>query len=295
MKQKKDSLPEESMLNRYRIQKTIGGGGFSFVYLAEDSENGQQVVIKEYFPTKLAVRTPEGCIEEISAEKKKLFNLGRKLFFQEVSMLAGLNHPNIIEIIGFFQENGTVYSVMPYEKGLSLQQYIRKHNGPIKEQRIISIFVPILEGLKAVHEQELLHLDIKPGNIYLRVDGTPVLIDFGAVYKILRTEEPRLFPVVSHGFSPPEQSSKRTPLGTWSDIYAIGATIWTCMAGKPPPAARDRVTKTKTLRPSVEEFAGQYSPYLLEIVDECLSLSPSTRIRSADELLEMLQQKGMAA
>lgn len=287
MSKKPENLPAGSILDHYRIERILGGGGFSIVYLATDLQQHRQVVIKEYFPAKLAQRADNNRVEARSEGNKKLYDQGRKLFFQEAALLASLRHPNIVEIVSFFHANDTVYTVMAYEKGLSLHAYIKKYGGRRSEEFILKVFHPVLECLKVVHEKGLLHLDIKPGNIFLRPSHGPLLLDFGAAHKLMLSADARLFPIVSQGFSPIEQTLKGANLGPWSDIYAIGATIRTCMEGHPPLAAKKR-KKDDTLPPAALVFAGEYSDKLLEAIDWAMALMPEDRPQSVDEFIRAL-------
>lgn len=282
-----DYLPDGTFLSHYQIESVLGGGGFSVVYLGSDTKNHQPVVIKEYFPNKLAKRDEGMNIVAKDETTAKYFKQGRKLFFQEASILAALNHPNIVNILGFHQAHGTIYSIMPYEKGLSLQAYLKKHGKQKSEQFLLSIFLPLLEGLKEVHAKGLLHLDIKPGNIYLRHNLSPILLDFGAVHKLILSAGSRLFPVVSHGFSPPEQSRRNAKLGPWSDLYAVGASLRACIEAKPPPPSKDRV-KIKEFLPAQKAFEGEFSEQFLSAVDWAMQLEIEKRPQNVDDFIEVL-------
>jgi len=287
----KHRLPAGTKLSHYELLSVLGGGGFSIVYLAHDLETDQEVVVKEYFPQKMATRNEQGDIVPLAPEKEKLFKLGRKLFFQEAGILASIEHPNITRILNFFRANGTVYTAMEYHKGNSLQSIIKQNKGQMPEEDIMQLLPGIIDGLEAMHTADLLHLDIKPGNIYIKENAEPILIDFGAVHKILRIQSVRMFPVVSHGFSPIEQSNKKAKLGPYSDIYAVGATIRACIEGKPPVSAKDRYKKVRDLIPAKEAFAGKYSEKLLDTIDHCMALMPRERPTDLQALREMLFPK----
>lgn len=282
-----DYLPNDTVIDNYRLDSVLGGGGFSIVYLATDLRSNEQIVIKEYFPAKLAKRAENRLVIAKDQDSENYFRQGRKLFFQEASILASINHPNVVEILGFCQAYDTIYTAMRYEKGLSLQAYIRKHGRGRSERFILSVFIPILKGLKAVHELGLLHLDIKPGNIYLRQSNVPILLDFGAAHKLRLSAGSRLFPVVSHGFSPPEQTRKHANLGPWTDLYAIGASMRACIEAKPPIPARDRL-KNKSMTPVASRYAKHYSLELLKAIDWTMELEQEKRPQSVDEFLNTL-------
>jgi len=177
-------LPCGTRLDVYRIDRQLSVGGFSVVYLASDAEDNP-VVIKEYLPASLAVRREGDVLPSVKPEKRAMFTYGMKCFFEEGSALSRLRHPNVVRVLNFFRANDTVYMVMGYERGTTLQDFIRKHKGNISERFIRGAFTRLLNGLREVHTHKLLHLDIKPSNIYLRLDGNPVLLDFGAARQTL--------------------------------------------------------------------------------------------------------------
>ncbi len=262
-------LPSGFQLDRYRIARQLSLGGFSIVYLAYD-ENETPVAIKEYLPSSLALRT-EGVVPVVSAERLGAFRHGMKCFFEEGRSLAHLSHPNVVRVLNFFRANETVYMVMQYERGRTLHEHIRKAKGAINESFVRRVFTRLLNGLREVHTQKLLHLDIKPANIYLRSDGTPVLLDFGAARQALNAEGPNLKAMFTPGFAAPEQYEAPDQLGPWTDIYAVGASIYATLGGTPPPPASARLARDE-LEPAAKRWAGKYSQQLLETVDWCLNL-----------------------
>src|SRR3954469_10371646 len=173
--QANQALPAGSRLENYRIVRTLASGGFSFVYLAHD-ESDAPVVIKEYLPATLAVRTGTSASPTIAPADVGRFNYGLKCFFEEGRALAGLQHPNVVRVLNFFRANDTVYLVMRYERGRSLHEHLQQHSGALDEAWIRATFTQLLNGLREVHIAKLLHLDLKPGNVYLRTDGSPLLL-----------------------------------------------------------------------------------------------------------------------
>ncbi|MDH5257602.1 MAG: serine/threonine protein kinase [Gammaproteobacteria bacterium] len=284
-----DYLPNNTIVDQFKIIKVIGGGGFSIVYLAEDTRTGHHVVLKEYFPAKLGRRAENMDVIAKTEKTEKYFKQGRKLFFQEASVLAALDHPSIVQITGFCQAHETIYTAMSYERGISLQAYIKKADTTRSEKFLISIFLPILDALDSVHEMGLLHLDLKPGNIYLRQGKPPLLLDFGAAHKLMLAAGTRMFPVVSHGFSPPEQSKRNARLGPWSDLYAIGATIRACIDSKPPPSAKERI-KNNEMVPAVTAYEKQYSNRLLKAIDWAMNLEIDKRPQSIKDFSQVLRK-----
>jgi serine/threonine protein kinase len=279
-------LPEGTQLENYRVLRVLAHGGFSFVYLAHD-ENETPVAIKEYLPSTLALRTNGAVNPNVPEEDTATFRYGMKCFFEEGRALAGLSHPNVVRVLNFFRANETAYLVMRYERGRTLQQHIVNRRGALEEAWIRKTFVELLNGLRDVHSNKLLHLDIKPGNVYVRNDGTPLLIDFGAARQTLTTEIKKLPPTFTPGFASPEQHAKSDDLGPWSDIYSVGATMYACFAAAPPQPANERLEKD-SLVPARRAWAGRYSADLLDTVDWCLRLDHMERPQSVFALQKAL-------
>ena len=279
-------LPEGYQLQNYRITKVLSAGGFSLVYLAED-ENAQPVAIKEYLPSSLALRHEGDVLPSIAEENLATFRYGMKCFFEEGRALAKLSHPNLVRVLNFFRANETVYLVMRYERGRTLQEHILARRGAIKENFIRRIFTMLLNGLREVHLNKLLHLDIKPANIYVRNDGTPVLIDFGAARQTLTAEGFKLNPMYTPGFASPEHYKNRELLGPWTDVYSVGASIFACIAGAAPQAADQRVDKDRYVS-ATKLFGKRYSDQLLETIDWCLQLDHMKRPQSVLALQKVL-------
>jgi serine/threonine protein kinase len=282
-----NALPPGSVLRQYRIQRTLGGGGFSIVYLAQDTQHQRLVVIKEYLPSNQARRSGES-VESLSAETSVSFKQGIKRFFEEAASLAKVNHPSIVRVTDFFRDNNTVYLVMNYEEGKDLRWYIKRHGGKLSEKFIRTVFPHLLLGLRELHAANLLHLDIKPANIFLRPGGKPLLLDFGAAQPAYREGRSIGAHTLTMGYAPIEQH-RRGHLGPWTDLYAFGASMWTCMSGKAPPPSIKRVERD-TYKPAVREFARHYSRQLLETVDWCLHLDQLERPQTVQQVLDVLAQ-----
>lgn len=279
-------LPNGHLLEEYTITRQLSLGGFSIVYLATDAA-GTRVAIKEYLPNSLALRAEGEIKPQITAEHQSAFRYGMKCFFEEGRALARLSHPNVIRVLNFFRANDTVYLVMEYERGRTLQEFIQTHKGEMTERFIRGVFTRMLNGLREVHSNKLLHLDLKPSNIYLRSDNTPVLIDFGAARQTLSSDQPMLKPMYTPGFASPEHYGSRKDLGPWSDIYSVGASMYACLAGNAPQAANERYQKD-TLAPAMMRWEGEYSDRLLEIIDWCLNLNHYYRPQSVFALQKAL-------
>jgi hypothetical protein len=274
-----EPLPQGFKLGDYLIDRKIGGGGFGMVYLAYEAD-GKPVAIKEYSPDGVVRRDEDGTVQPVSEDKIKSFHHGMKYFFEEGRVLAQIQHPNVVRVLNFFRANDTVYMVMQYEEGTTLQHHIRAvGEEPMRESFLRRVFVQLLNGLREVHTRKLLHLDIKPANIYIRSDGSPVLLDFGAAHQASAQENPRYSQMYTPGFAAPEQYNQHDRLGPWTDIYGVGASLYTCIAKVPPPPA-DARQKDDTLRQSAEIFADAFSPDLLDLVDLMLRLNYMQRPQS---------------
>ncbi len=280
------SLPVGYQLLEYQIDKVLSGGGFSFVYLAHDKQ-GNAVAIKEYLPSSLALRDEGDRVMASSDEAMAGFRHGLKSFFEEGRALAKIDHRNIVRVVNFFRANETVYMVMQYERGRSLQEHIQAQPQSLPENFVRRVFGELLTGLREVHTHKLLHLDIKPANIYIRIDGSPVLLDFGSARQALTDAHLRLAPTYTPGFAAPEQYFDRQHLGPWSDIYSIGASMYSCLVRATPPPADLRV-KEDTLVPAAKAGAGIYSDHLLETIDWCLALDHMKRPQSVFTLQKAL-------
>ncbi|MBI5329005.1 MAG: serine/threonine protein kinase [Betaproteobacteria bacterium] len=276
--QSTDPLAPGTRLGEYVIDRQIGGGGFSLVYLAYDMES-QPVAIKEYMPGGVVTRDGLGTVHPLSEDKNASFRYGMKCFFEEGRALAGIQHPNVIRVSNFFRANDTVYMVMKYELGRTLQKHITATQEPLREPFIRSVFVQLLNGLREVHTNRILHLDIKPSNIYLRTDGSPVLLDFGAARNALNQDLQFASTMYTPGFAPPEVYSQRERLGPWTDIYSVGASMYACITRNPPPAADARM-KRDALNLMTKSHGGEYSTALLELIDHMLRLNYTERPQS---------------
>lgn len=284
------ALPKDFLLENYRIERQISEGGFSFVYLARD-EKGTAVAVKEYFPSRLVDREEGQVTPTISEENRPAFMRGMKSFFEEGRILAGIKHPNVVQVLNFFRANETAYMVMQYEDGISLSDHLlnmHKNGQHFDEDTLRNIFVRLLSGLREVHLQKLLHLDIKPANIYLRKNGQPVLLDFGASRQGLGGGDPTLTQIHTPGFAAPEQQGSGEALGPWTDIYSIGATLYACLAVDTPQPAKDRMQNDE-LEPAEKRWFKVYSPVLLELIDWSMKLHIWERPQSVFELQKVLR------
>lgn len=291
-------LPDGLELGGYRILNKIASGGFSIVYLAQDPE-GLHYAIKEYLPSTLVKREAGELVPLVKPEYQNTYRNGLKCFFEEGRALARILHPNVVRVLNFFRANETVYMVMGYEQGRTLQEVVLSRRGRgdkvvMAERHIRKVFLQVMNGLREVHSKRLLHLDLKPANVYLRTDGSPMLLDFGAARQTLSIDAPKLFPMYTPGFAAPELYRKSIPLGPWTDAYGLGATMFACMAGSPPQPADQRQLGDR-IPEQCASFKGLYSSALIEIVAWCLKMDPMERPQSVFALQKLLRSLDEAA
>ena len=293
-KVKPSPLPPGTMIGGYRIERKLSAGGFGVVYLAADSE-GQQFAIKEYLPSSLASRDVGQLLPQVLPEKLSLYRLGLKSFFEEGRSLAQISHGSVVSVLNFFRENETVYMVMNYLEGATLQDFIitardLKKSKVFRESTIRSLFDEILRGLRIVHQHKMLHLDIKPANIFITDDNRAVMIDFGAAREVLSKEGNFIRPMYTPGFAAPEMYRRDSSMGPWTDIYAIGACIYACMQGYPPNDAPQRIEKDR-LSLALSRLRGIYSDNLIEVIQWCMALDPLARPQSVFALQKELSRE----
>ena len=203
-----------SELNEFTIKKVLGSGTFGITYLAKDNYLNKKVVIKEYFPNDIAIRNSDSTISAKTNSDKENFEYGLSSFLKEAQVLAKFNHPNIVRVNSFCESNNTAYFIMDYEEGQDLEDYLEKYP-QLSEEKILSIIMPLLDGLKEVHNKSYLHRDIKPGNIYIKNNNSPLLIDFGATRYSIGVKSQSLSIILTPGYAPKEQYSskaKQAPL-----------------------------------------------------------------------------------
>jgi len=282
--QHRNTLPKGFWLNEYKIETVLGKpGGFGITYLATDTHLRQKVAIKEYLPSDFAVREGRSTVYVRSSSYQDSFQWGLKCFIEEARVLARFNHPNIVRVLRFFEANGTAYMVMEYQQGLCLTDYLKERHSLIEEE-LLRIVLPLLDGLRQIHNAGYLHRDIKPNNIYIRSDKTPVLLDFGSARYAVGQRSRSVTSIVTPGYAPLEQyDNEISDQGPWTDIYALGAVMYCAInAGEAPPAATRRVMKDPMI-PALKVGEGKYNKNLLQAIDWALQLSEEDRPQSVDQ------------
>ena len=300
---RRDALPQGCVLRDYTIQEVLGHGGFGIVYKARHNELDHVVAIKEYLPSELAVRVGT-TIRARSADCETHFADGLRRFREEAKALIDFQqHPSVVDCRDFFRANGTAYLVMEYVEGLPLSELLRQREAagqPFTESDLLGIAIPLAQGLAHIHRAGVIHRDIKPANILVREsDQWPVLIDFGAAKQAVAEHSRSLAPY-TEGYAAFEQVADGQ-LGPWTDLYGFGAVLWRMVAGgnrpwDPPNPVKVERRANAGLRaaddplPAAKELgAGRFADEILEMIDGCLQLRDSERIRESDRVVQMLQ------
>lgn len=279
-----DALPSGSLLHHvYRIERILGSGAFGITYLAEHIHLKSLCVIKEYLPA-AAVRAGGRQVVPRSSSEQELFDEGLSGFFNEAKLLHGMRHLNIVEVNNLFEENGTAYFVMPYLGRQTLLDWIAEHPKP-DAAALAKVFIPLLEGLKYIHAQNLLHRDIKPANILIAADGRPILIDFGSARFAAMGKSQQLTTIFTPGFAPPEQYRSNGQFTPALDIYSLSACMFQAITGELPEQAPARLENDTQIRlAKTSSYRRRYPEYWLQAVDKGLNLHARDRFQSAFEM-----------
>ena len=247
------SLTPRTRINeQYIVGRVLGYGGFGITYLAWDMNLGIKVALKEYLPSTLASRHPGSqCVTAYNGEARELFDYGLEKFIEEAKSLARFqDHPGVVSVMNFFRANSTGYIVMTYVEGVTLKDYLATNGGKVPFDKACSILMPVMDALRAVHAAGMLHRDISPDNIYLTCSNQVKLLDFGAARYAVGEHSQNLSVILKPGYAPEEQYRSRGNQGPWTDVYALGATMYRAITGEVPPDALDRLEKDEIAPPS---------------------------------------------
>jgi len=281
-----NALPKGTKIQEFVIDRVLGSGSFGIVYVAENTYFEEIVAIKEFLPIDLAYRKEGTTVVPLSSDTESLYEYALQNFLKEARILRELarkqRHPNIVEVTQYVEDRGTAYMVMTYEKGRTLLKFMEEH-GTFTEQELIKILKPLLDGLERVHGESVWHRDIKPGNILIREDGSPVLIDFGAARREAGSGEKSKIAAFTPKYAAPEQVfSAMGEQGPWTDIYSLGATLYLGVTGDAPVNALDRLQGLEYV-PADRAAKGVYSTGFLSAIDAALNLKPEDRPQTINE------------
>jgi serine/threonine protein kinase len=274
----RNALAMQSMLLEYRIEQVLGAGGFGITYRARDTNLDKDVAIKEYLPGELAMRAPDGNVVAQATTHEEGYKWGLDRFLLEARTLGKFSHPNIVRVLRYFEANATAYVVMDYEKGDPLKTVLQLDPQPA-EAKLKAWLGPLLDGLAAVHATGFLHRDIKPDNIFIRADGKPVLIDFGAARQAMGGATKSLTSILTPGFAPLEQYSGEGKQGPWTDLYAMAGVLYRAVTDKNPPDAVTRI-RGDSLGSGLAAARGKYSEGFLKAIEWALALDEKLRPQS---------------
>jgi hypothetical protein len=284
----RNALAKGYEIEGYRIEKVLGAGGFGVTYLATELSINRRVAIKEYLPNGIAIRGRDDVsVHPLTSGDKDDYQWGLDRFRKEAETLVAFQHPNIVMVFRFFQANGTAYLVMAYVDGESMATILERA-GTLSEAELREMLDPLLGGLAHVHEAGFLHRDIKPGNIYIRRDGSPVLLDFGAARLAMGGRSQSLTSIVSAGYAPFEQYTTRGNQGPWSDIYALGGVLYRAAIGQRPPDAPDRIRNDPYV-PAATAGQGKFSAAFLAAIDAALVVDEEKRPQTIAEWRPMFE------
>jgi serine/threonine protein kinase len=269
----------------YEIAKPLGQGGFGITYQGVDTKLNRAVAVKEFFP--------EGCWREgstvVSAGRWNLdtYTDAKQKFLLEGQTLGQFNHPGIVKVFYYFEENNTAYMVMEYLQGQTLGELLKKRQGKLKETDALAYIEKVAAALEILHQAEFLHRDIKPDNIMLADDGRVVLIDFGAARDFTAKNTERFTTMLTPGYAPLEQYGQALKHGAFTDIYALGSTLYHLLTGKVPVSSIERAAgvELKTVR----ELEPRISPHVSNAIAKAMMMNVAERSQSVREFLELLR------
>lgn len=284
---KSHALKSGRAIMEYVIEKTLGCGSFGITYLARDGNLNLPVAIKEYLPTDLAMRAVDDSVQTLGSEFDDQFRWGLERFLAEARVLATFRHPNIVRVLRYFSANGTAYIVMEFESGESLKNWLPRQNS-LNETVLLKLIHPLLDGLEIMHNASYLHRDIKPDNIYIRADDSPVLIDFGSARSTSTDRE--LTSIVSPGFAPFEQYLSNGNQGPWTDLYALAAVMYWLISGQKPLSSIERMKQDAIVPATQLGLHNLIGEPLLGTIDWALNMDEKRRPQSVAEFRSRLYE-----
>jgi serine/threonine protein kinase len=282
-------LPKGTRLADFEIIGVIGEGGFGIVYFAFDRSLRRMVAIKEYMPGALAGRGPDKKVVVRSQRHQETFSIGLKSFIKEARLLAQFDHPALIKVYRFWEQNNTAYMAMRYYEGRTLKSVVQNSPAQITEAWLKSMLKPMLEALDAMYRVQILHRDISPDNIMIQKSGEAVLLDFGAARQIIGDMTHSLTVILKPGYAPIEQYADDAQMkqGPWTDIYSLSAVIYFAIVKSAPPTSVARMLKDPIVALQDGQHSG-FSKEFLAAIDKGLAVKPDERPQSIEEFRKLL-------
>lgn len=270
---------------KYIIEKKIGEGGFGITYKAVQTGLYRAVCIKEYFLAGRCVRNTQAKTVQLQGVSEEKYEKFRQAFVKEAQTVATLHHPNIVEVIDIFDENNTSYMVMTFIEGRTLQSIVDT-KGPLSYPDAVNYMAQVTSAVEYIHQHNILHRDIKPENIMVTADYKAILIDFGSAREFEQDKTQMHTSMLTHGYAPPEQYTANSRKGSYTDIYALGATLYFILTGRVPLEAAARLTEQlvepKHLNPSIPPEANQ-------TIMKAMRLKTEERYQRVQDFMDDLQ------
>jgi formylglycine-generating enzyme required for sulfatase activity len=229
------ALHPGSYIGDLQVNAILGVGSNGITYLVTDPAIGTRFALKEYLPGRYVTRRDDGDVMANDEQAEQVFAAGLRAFLNEARIVAALEHPNVVRILRYFEAHGTAYFLMPYYQGQPLHHHLESQ-GVFDRDQARALMLPLMDALEYIHNEGVVHQDIKPANIYMREDGNPVLLDFG----VAAAQGAPAHKLGSEGYAAPEQAEDEGNIGPWTDIYGLAATLYRCVTGRIPVAASRR-------------------------------------------------------
>ena len=285
-----NALPVGTRLGEFEIAGLIGIGGFGIVYLAYDHSLQRNIALKEYMPSALARRTTGARVTVTSARQVETFQAGLRSFINEARLLAQFDHPSLVKVYRFWEDNGTAYMVMPFYQGATLKETLLERATPPDEAWLKNLLAPLLDALEVIHREHCFHRDIAPDKILMLNGERPLLLDFGAARRAIGGMTQAFTVILKQGYAPIEQYAEIASMkqGPWTDIYALASVIHFAITGSPPTPAVARMVSDPQIALG-SKAAGRYSDAFLKVIDQALAVRPEDRPQSVAELRSLLK------
>ena len=284
-----EALPPGTRFGEFEVLGVLGIGGFGVVYLVQDHSLERQVALKEYMPSSLAIRGAGAQITLRTEAYADTYAAGLRSFVNEARLLARFDHPSLLKVYRFWEDNGTAYMVMPYLQGATLRDTRRAMDRAPDEAWLRGVLGAVLDALEHLHQEDVFHRDIAPDNILLTREGAPILLDFGAARRVISNHTQAFTAILKPSYAPIEQYAEMSTMrqGPWTDLYALGAVMHFLLSGKPPMPSTARAVQPGAELLELHAQAG-VSERFVRIVGWMLSVRPQDRPQSVAELRAVL-------